>query len=354
MLFRNLLCIVLLGAGAAPSGQPSSRYLYVGVPGSDLDTVNDGVGVLVFDIGHDHRFVKRMAIWTRDLTPEGVRGLELAPPDATGGARPKVPRFYVSTTRRLAAIELLSGKVLWEASYRGHCCDQLAVSPNGRLIFAPAFGSPEWYRIDSTSGALLSMVHVMGWPRGTAFARDGNLAYLSAWESRRLTVVDATSTTIRREVGPFSGYLCPFAINRKDTLVFANIDGLLGFEVGDLRTGLVLDRVQLDDYGPDQLKQYECPSHGIAFTPDEKELWVADGVGNRLRIFDATTYPPQDKSSIDLTRQPRSITFSHDGRFAYASTGDVIDVATRRIVAVLKDEEGRVVQSERMIEVDVP
>ena len=46
--------------------------------------------------------------------------------------------------------------------------------------------------------------------------------------------------------------------------------------------------------------------------------------------------------------------FSHDGRFAYASTGDVIDVATRRIVAVLKDEEGRVVQSERMIEVDVP
>jgi DNA-binding beta-propeller fold protein YncE len=172
--------------------------------------------------------------------------------------------------------------------------------------------------------------------------------------SNRLTVVDATSATIRREVGPFSGYLCPFAINRKDTLVFANIDGLLGFEVGDLRTGLVLDRVQLDDYGPDQLKQYECPSHGIAFTPDERELWLADGVGNRLRIFDATTYPPQDKSSIDLTRQPRSITFSHDGRFAYASTGDVIDVATRRIVAVLKDEEGRVVQSERMIEVNVP
>ena len=103
------------------------------------------------------------------------------------------------------------------------------------------------------------MVHVMGWPRGTAFARDGNLAYLSAWESKRLTVVDATSATIRREVGPFSGYLCPFAINRKDTLVFANIDGLLGFEVGDLRTGLVLDRVQLDDYGPDQLKQYRMP-----------------------------------------------------------------------------------------------
>ena len=154
---------------------------------------------------------------------------------------------------------------------------------------------------------------------------------------------------------PSVGYLCPFTINRKDTLVFANIDGLVGFEVGDLQTGLVLDRVQLDDYAPDQLEQYECPSHGIAFTRDEKELWLADGVGNRLRIFDATTYPPvRTNPRSTLTRQPRSITFSHDGRFAYASTGDVIDVATRRIVAVLKDEEGRVVQSERMIEGDVP
>ena len=111
---------------------------------------------------------------------------------------------------------------------------------------------------------------------------------------------------------PSDGYLCPFTINRKGTLVFANIDGLVGFEVGDLHTGLVLDRVQVNGYTPAQLAAYECPSHGLAFTPDERELWVADGVDNRLRIFDATI--------IRQSRNPRSSSHGNRGRSHSAET----------------------------------
>jgi len=39
-----------------------------------------------------------------------------------------------------------------------------------------------------------------------------------------------------------------------------------------------------------------------------------------------------------------------DGRFAYSSTGEIIDVATKRIVAVLKDETGHEVQSEKLLD----
>jgi hypothetical protein len=46
------------------------------------------------------------------------------------------------------------------------------------------------------------------------------------------------------------------------------------------------------------------------------------------------------------------VTFSIDGRYAYPSTGDVIEVASRKIVARLKDENGSEVQSEKMIEID--
>ena len=41
-----------------------------------------------------------------------------------------------------------------------------------------------------------------------------------------------------------------------------------------------------------------------------------------------------------------------DGKLAYPSTGDVIDVATRKIVAHLTDETGAAVQSEKMLEID--
>ena len=36
-----------------------------------------------------------------------------------------------------------------------------------------------------------------------------------------------------------------------------------------------------------------------------------------------------------------------------AATGDVIDAASKKITVTLDDEDGRVVESERMIEVDV-
>jgi hypothetical protein len=56
-------------------------------------------------------------------------------------------------------------------------------------------------------------------------------------------------------------------------------------------------------------------------------------------------------ATIKLRDQPGWVTFSLDGRYAYPSTGEVIDVATRKIVVALTDEHQRVVQSEKVVEV---
>jgi hypothetical protein len=87
-------------------------------------------------------------------------------------------------------------------------------------------------------------------------------------------------------------------------------------------------------------------------TPDGKELWVTDAANSRMHIFDATEMPPEQLESIELRDQPGWITFSIDGRFAYPSTGDVIDTASRKILCGLADETGAQVQSEKMLEVD--
>jgi 6-phosphogluconolactonase (cycloisomerase 2 family) len=99
-------------------------------------------------------------------------------------------------------------------------------------------------------------------------------------------------------------------------------------------------------------KRHGCPSHGIGLTPDEKELWLTDAHNNRVHIFDATVMPPKQIASIRLRDQPGWVTFSIDGKYAYPSTGDVIETATRKIVAELKDEHGADVQSEKMLEID--
>jgi len=45
------------------------------------------------------------------------------------------------------------------------------------------------------------------------------------------------------------------------------------------------------------------------------------------------------------------VTFTLKGDFAYPSTGDIIDPKTKKIVARLKDEQCRDVQSEKVIEI---
>ena len=79
---------------------------------------------------------------------------------------------------------------------------------------------------------------------------------------------------------------------------------------------------------------------------------VADGVQNRLQVFDASVYPPVARTTVDLSAQPRWIAFSLDGRYAYASTGDVIGAAGRKIIGALEDAAGAKVVSEHFVEID--
>jgi hypothetical protein len=154
------------------------------------------------------------------------------------------------------------------------------------------------------------------------------------------------------QVGPFGSAIRRFAVNGAKTLCVVNVNGLLGFEIGDLTTGKKLYRVEVNDCKPGPTKRHGCPSHGVGFTPNEKEIWVCDAANSRLHVFDATVMPPRQTTSIALREQPGWITFSIDGQFAFPSTGEIIDAKTKEIVTALRDERGREVHSEKMLEID--
>jgi hypothetical protein len=58
-------------------------------------------------------------------------------------------------------------------------------------------------------------------------------------------VTDAKAHTVSKQIGPFGDVVRPFTINGSQTLVFANTNNLLGFEVADLTTGKVIHRVEV-------------------------------------------------------------------------------------------------------------
>ena len=76
-----------------------------------------------------------------------------------------------------------------------------------------------------------------------------------------------------------------------------------------------------------------------------------DAFNQRLHIYDNTVEPPKAVTSIELRDEPGWITFSLDGRWAYPSTGQVIDVQSKEIVVQLTDEHDAAVQSEKMVQI---
>ncbi|HEY1600578.1 MAG TPA: hypothetical protein VGG64_13305 [Pirellulales bacterium] len=321
------------------------RLLYVATPGVRDYLEYGGHGLLVFDIDDGHRFVRRIKTAGRDGAgkPLNVKGI---------CASAETARVYVSTIKQLMCLDLVTDELLWEREYEGGC-DRMALAPDGSAIYLPMLEGPSWHVLRASNGDVLAKVTPDSGSHNTIYGPSGQAAYLAGLKSPLLTVADTRSHTIARKIGPFSAAVRPFTIDRRERLCFINANELLGFEVGDLTTGKVLHKVVVEGYEKGPVKRHGCPSHGIGLTPDEKEVWLTDGHNQQLHIFDALQSPPRQVASIKLRDEPGWITFTIVGDYAYPSTGEVIDPRSRQIVATLKDEEGRAVQSEKMLEIDV-
>ncbi|HEV3144932.1 MAG TPA: hypothetical protein VGZ47_13665, partial [Gemmataceae bacterium] len=247
-------------------------------------------------------------------------------------------------------VDLLTEKTLWDKALPGGC-DRMSITPEGKTLYVPSLEGPHWNVVDGATGDIIKKIEPKSGAHNTVVSLDGSRMYLAGLKSPILTVANAKTHEVVGQVGPFSAAIRPFTINASQTLCFVNVNGLLGFEIGDLKSGKMLERVEVPDFKQGKVKRHGCPSHGIGLTPDEKEIWICDAANQHLHIFDVTQLPPKYIAGIALREQPGWVTFSLDGKYAYPSTGEVIDTKTKKILTALQDEKGREVHSEKMVEI---
>jgi hypothetical protein len=343
-LFCSPLLVCALVFGSQSTGVPTKHFLYVASPGIRNYVEFGGVGILVFDIDAGYKFVKRIPTW--DLPPgkeaENVKGVV---------ANAQTARIYLSTPKRVAAFDLLTEKKVWDKEFEGGC-DRMALSPDGRTMYVPSFEGPRWLVINAINGDVLKEIVLNSGAHNTVYSPDGQHVYLAGLKSP--LCVSPTRRPIRwRKRSVLGDVIRPFTINgARVTLCYVNVNGLLGFEIGDLKTGKKLHRVEVEGVPRGPVKRHGCPAHGIGLTPDEKEIWLCDGHNEMVHVFDNTVTPPRQIKSIKLREQPGWITFSLDGKHAWPSTGEIIEIASKRIVTTLSDETGRQVHSEKIVEID--
>src|SRR3954471_19020972 len=113
-LLLQAAAVAQLPSGPTEEGKAIQRRLYVAEPGIRNYLEYGGHGLLVFDIDHGHRFVKRIPTAGLDEkgVPINVKGI-------VASARTK--KLYISTIKQLMCIDLVTEKLVWERTYAEGC-----------------------------------------------------------------------------------------------------------------------------------------------------------------------------------------------------------------------------------------
>ncbi len=327
--------------------------------------VTDKSGYSVYDINDSHKLLRKVSV----PDTADYKGIS---------ASVQLGKLYLTSNLKdeLLCIDLATDKIDWRRHYSDGYADSQAMTPDGKTIYLPLRDGESWWVLDAATGdpkAKIPITHgkeyaehpILGiGPHNTWMNPDGSRVYMAVLTVPYLYIADTHTNKLIGKIGPFTKGLRPFAVTNDEKLAFANIDWLLGFEVGAVRNGnqwggKMLYRVEAHTPesrlaqipNPPAKKPHSTMSHGINLRPDQKEIWMVDGVYGYVYVYDVTSMPPKHVADIPLFKEPGErphpgwISFSLDGHYAYPDGGAVIDSNTKQVVA-------RIPTSEKLIEID--
>src|SRR5262245_58392677 len=300
VLFLGLILVTLLVQRAQADDAPKSRrLLYVVAPGIRNYLQFGGAGILVFDIDNGHKLVKRIETpASKAEIPENIKGV-----CAHAGSA----KLYFTTLTKTYCFDLKTEKIVWEKKLPGGC-DRLSITPDGATLYVPSLEKDHWNVVEAETGRLITQIVTKNGAHNTVVSQDGTRMYLAGLKSPTLPVADAKTHQIVQEIGPFAAGIRPLTVTADQARVYVTVNSLLGLEIGDVKTGKKLARIEVQEFKLGPTKRHGCPSHGIGLTPDEREVWVCDAFNERMHIFDNTVMPPRQLVSIKLREQPGWIT----------------------------------------------
>jgi DNA-binding beta-propeller fold protein YncE len=330
---------------------PTKELIYVALPGTlEGSWDENGNGIVVLDAANNYSFIKRIPTW---FVPASGFPMQVAGMDAS----PATQMVYVAARGRMCAIDLQTEKMVWDKDYDGQGFERPQVAPDGSFMYVGSNLRDFWYVVNPATGELITRVRSPKSPdaHNLNLSHDGKIAFMSP-NGPVMGLADTTTHTLIDTI-TFPDHVRVFVLNHDDTLLYSNQNNLLGFVIVDVKSRKIIQTVEVqNDWrkvwdSPNRPRiPHNCPSHGIALVNDEKEIWLCDGLSNVIRVFDNTQMPPKEVGQIKTTGGAYWITMSVDGKRAYCSSGDVVDAQTHQIVGHLRDEYGRIMRSEKLLD----
>ena len=308
---------------------------------------NNGL-ISVYDIDTGFKLVKTISLPQTDTQ---IRGVTVSPVThmlfiSYGGDGGSTGNGSV------LAYDLVGEKVVWTVNLKTGI-DSGMVSPDGKLLYMPTgenTPSGIWNIVNTSNGAIVGTIQGGAYAHNTVVSNDGNYVYLGGRQYNYLGVYEKSTGKVRY-VGPLVNTVRPFTVNGSNTLAFTSATNFDGFQVSSITTGKVLYTVSFGSI-PSGFP-ISGPSHGVSLSPDEKQLYVIDSVHKEVQVYDvekvAEGVAPTLLGVVPVAGLSGTesgcvydcgrggwVQRSVDGRYVFvADSGDVIETATRKVIANL-------------------
>jgi YVTN family beta-propeller protein len=311
-VFALPVLLVLLASSRAADPAKVKQKLYV--------TNSDGDDITVIDTA-TNKVIGRIEV---GLHPHGI-------------AVPAAQDFILVTIEgtkpgQLVWIDPQTDKVTQKMDI-GPAPNQLAVTPDGKTAYVPC-SDGNWQVIDVPNKKIVESIYVGGRPHNTLCSLDGKRMYLGPMgDPHKVVITEVATNKVIGEI-PFSSVIRPIALTKDEKRLFVNVDNLVGIEEADVASRKMIHRVPCEL--TDEQKKVASRSHGIAVSPNQKEVWTCDVEHHEVQVFDITGDKPKQIKTIPMEGAVYWLTWHPDGKTAYIAVRGkdevaVVDVETKKV-----------------------
>ncbi len=257
----------------------------------------------------------------------------------------------IEAEKNLKTIDPVTGKILETIPVKGRP-NECAATPDGRYVGVPIRDGNSVDIVDTELKKVVKVLPVKE-PHNCFNAGNNHDMYVSSMGGDEIDRIDLKTMEYSAKI-PVGGIPRPYSVSPDEKWLYTALTNLHGFVIADIASRKVIEKVELPPAPPlDCPLEVNTPTHGLALTPDGRELWITSLADSGVYVYELSS--KKTSPMIHVGKCPNWISFSPDGKYCAVSNSDsndcsIIDTRTRRELTRLKVGKG----PKRVLVVNVP
>lgn len=234
--------------------------------------------------------------------------------------------------------------------------NQCAVTPDGKYVVVPIRDADRVDIVDTKQKRVVKSLPLKAPHNAVIDPRSNRFVFVSSMGDREISLIDLSKLAYSGRF-PVGGVPRPYALADQGDIMYVAESDLHGFVVVNVSDNRVMERIEIPAIHktahPRPFEPIDTLTHGLALSPDGKELWVTSLLDDSIYVYDVGRKKVSQR--LPTGDGPNWISFSPDGKFACVSNTDshdvsIFDAAQHKEVARIKTGGA----PKRVLVVDVP